>query len=109
MDPLPIQRWFFARELADPHHYNQSVLLDLDAPLDPTQPDVACSTFLETPLADLTADHVRNLAFNALCGGTCLEDLELLRNDEAYLDALGTQRIPDPTTATRCGEVMYRP
>ena len=32
-------------------------------------------------------------------GGDCLEDLELLRNDEAYLDALGTQRIPDPTTA----------
>ena len=45
------------------------------------------------------SDHVRNIAFNALCGGTCLEDLELLRNDEAYLDALGAQRIPDPTTA----------
>ncbi len=45
------------------------------------------------------SDHVRNIAFNALCGGRCLEDLELLRNDEAYLDALGTQRIPDPTTA----------
>ncbi len=45
------------------------------------------------------SDHVRNIAFNALCDGTCLEDLELLRNDEAYLDALGTQRIPDPTTA----------
>jgi hypothetical protein len=45
------------------------------------------------------SDHVRNIAFNALCGGTCLEDLELRRNDESYLDALGTQRIPDPTTA----------
>ena len=45
------------------------------------------------------SDHVRNVAFNFLCGGTCLDDLELLRNDEAYLDALGTQRIPDPTTA----------
>jgi hypothetical protein len=45
------------------------------------------------------SDHVRNIAFNALCGGTCLEDLELRRNDEAYLDALGAQRIPDPTTA----------
>ena len=30
---------------------------------------------------------------------TCLEDLELRRNDEVYLDALGAQRIPDPTTA----------
>lgn len=45
------------------------------------------------------SDHVRNIAFNALCGGTCLDDLELLRNDETYLNALGTQRIPDPTTA----------
>ena len=26
-------------------------------------------------------------------------DLERLRNDEVYMDALGAQRIPDPTTA----------
>lgn len=25
-------------------------------------------------------DHVLNLAYNALCGGTCLKDLELRRN-----------------------------
>jgi Transposase DDE domain group 1 len=45
------------------------------------------------------SDHVLNLAYNALCDGTCLQDLELRRNDEVFLDALGTQRIPDPTTA----------
>jgi hypothetical protein len=45
------------------------------------------------------SDHVQNIAFNLLAGGTCLEHLELRRNDEAYLDALGAQRIPDPTTA----------
>lgn len=45
------------------------------------------------------ADHVLNLAFNGLCEGTCLEDLELRRNDEAFLDALGAETIPDPTTA----------
>ncbi|MEO8009116.1 MAG: IS1380 family transposase [Betaproteobacteria bacterium] len=45
------------------------------------------------------SDHVLNIAYNLLCGGTCLEDLELRRNDEVYLDALGAQRIPDPTTA----------
>jgi len=45
------------------------------------------------------ADHVLNIAFNLLAGGSCLEHLELRRNDEAYLDALGAQRIPDPTTA----------
>jgi hypothetical protein len=44
-------------------------------------------------------DHVLNIALNLLCGGTCLEHLEERRNDEAYLDALGAPRIPDPTTA----------
>ncbi len=44
------------------------------------------------------SDHVLNIAYNALCNGTCLEDIELRRNDEVYLDALGAQRVPDPTT-----------
>ena len=45
------------------------------------------------------SDHVLNMAYNLLAGGTCLEHLELRRNDEVYLDALGARRIPDPTTA----------
>jgi hypothetical protein len=45
------------------------------------------------------SDHVLNFAYNSLCGGTCLEDIELRRNNEAFLDALGARRIPDPTTA----------
>ena len=45
------------------------------------------------------SDHVLNFAYNALCDGTCLQDLELRRQDEVFLDALGTTRIPDPTTA----------
>jgi hypothetical protein len=45
------------------------------------------------------SDHVLNLAYNPLCDGTCLQDLELRRNDEVFLDALGARRIPDPTTA----------
>jgi hypothetical protein len=45
------------------------------------------------------SDHVLNIAYNLLAGGTCLEHLELLRNDEVYLNALGAQHIPDPTTA----------
>jgi hypothetical protein len=45
------------------------------------------------------SDHVTNIAYNALCDGTCLQDIELRRQDEVYLDALGAQRIPDPTTA----------
>jgi hypothetical protein len=45
------------------------------------------------------SDHVLNIAYNALCGSTCLQDIELRRNDEVFLNALGARRIPDPTTA----------
>lgn len=45
------------------------------------------------------SDHVLGIAYNVLCGGTCVQDIERRRQDEVYLDALGTQRIPAPTTA----------
>lgn len=45
------------------------------------------------------SDHVLNLAYNVLAGGTRLEDIELRRQDEAWMDALGAKIIPDPTTA----------
>jgi hypothetical protein len=45
------------------------------------------------------SDHVLNFAYNALCDGTCIQDIELRRQDEVFLDAIGAQRIPDPTTA----------
>jgi Transposase DDE domain group 1 len=45
------------------------------------------------------SDHVLNLTYNFLVGGQNLQDLERLRNQEHYLDVLGAQRIPDPTTA----------
>jgi len=47
----------------------------------------------------MESDHVLNIAYNSLLGGTCLEDIELRRNDENHLDALGAESIPDPTTA----------
>jgi Transposase DDE domain group 1 len=45
------------------------------------------------------SDHVLNIALNLLAGGERIEHLERRRNDEVYLDALGAERIPDPTTA----------
>jgi hypothetical protein len=45
------------------------------------------------------SDHVLNIAYNPLCGGRCFEDMEVRRNDENFLNALGTRRTPDPTTA----------
>lgn len=44
------------------------------------------------------SDHILNIAYNALCDGRCLQDLELRRQDEAYMNLLGAARIPDPTT-----------
>ena len=44
------------------------------------------------------SDHVLNIAYNTLTGGTCLEDIELRRNDEAFMDGVEVQRIPDPTS-----------
>ena len=45
------------------------------------------------------SDHVLNMAYNVLCGGTRLEDIERLRHDVDYMNALGAELIPDPTTA----------
>jgi hypothetical protein len=45
------------------------------------------------------SDHVLNIAYNLVCGGRVLEDIEVRRNDAATLDALGARAIPDPTTA----------
>jgi hypothetical protein len=45
------------------------------------------------------SDHVLNIAYNILAGGRRLEHIEHRRNDAVYLDALGAERIPDPTTA----------
>lgn len=45
------------------------------------------------------SDHVLNIAYNVLCGNIRLEDIELNRQDEGYLNAIGAERIPDPTTA----------
>jgi len=45
------------------------------------------------------SDHVLNIAYNAALGGVRLEDIELRRNDESFLNSLGAKRIPDPTTA----------
>ncbi len=45
------------------------------------------------------SDHVLNICYNVMTGGTCLEDIDRLRDDASYTDSLSTERIPDPTTA----------
>jgi len=45
------------------------------------------------------SDHVLNLAYNAMLEGVRLQDIELRRQDEGFLDGLGAERIPDPTTS----------
>jgi Transposase DDE domain group 1 len=45
------------------------------------------------------SDHVLNIVYNVVCGGKVLDDIEVRRNDAAFLDAIDTRAIPDPTTA----------
>jgi Transposase DDE domain group 1 len=44
------------------------------------------------------SDHVLNIAYNILSGGKVLDDIEVRRNDAAFLDAINARAIPDPTT-----------
>ena len=53
---------------------------------------------LKRHLPYFESDHVLSITYNLLADGSALQDIERLRNDENYLDALGAQRIPDPTT-----------
>lgn len=45
------------------------------------------------------SDHVLNIAYNILTGGRTLDDIDEKRNSVAYLNAIGAESIPDPTTA----------
>lgn len=45
------------------------------------------------------SDHVLSLAYNALLGGSRIQDIDLRRNDAAFLDCVQAERIPDPTTS----------
>jgi hypothetical protein len=45
------------------------------------------------------SDHVLNIAYNALCGGRTLDDIEARRCDRVFLDGIGAKSLPDPTTA----------
>jgi len=45
------------------------------------------------------SDHVLNLTYNLLAGGQRIEDIEQRRQDEVFLNGLGAERLPDPTTA----------
>lgn len=63
-----------------------------------TQIDAALA-LLKVHLPYHESDHVLNVAYNVMCGGTRLEDIERLRHDVAYMNALEADLIPDPTTA----------
>ncbi len=56
-------------------------------------------TLLKRHRPYLESEHVLNIAYNILCGGKTLDDIEQRRNDLSYLEALGARAIPDPTTA----------
>jgi hypothetical protein len=76
-----------------------SVILELIKTIDLRKHINDAASVLKFHMPYDEADHVFNIAFNLLTGGRCLEHLENRRNDEAYLNAIGAERIPDPTTA----------
>ncbi len=45
------------------------------------------------------SDHVLNVSYNALCGGVTLDDIDARRTDRVFLDGIGAESLPDPTTA----------
>ena len=40
------------------------------------------------------ADHILNIAYNLMCAGCVLDDIEVRRNDAAFLDAVARARSP---------------
>ena len=54
---------------------------------------------LKLKLPYYESDHILNITYNFLCGGTALEHIEYRRQDPVHLNMLGTHSIPDPTTA----------
>ena len=54
---------------------------------------------LKQPKPYHDSDHILNIAYNLLCGGRVLDDIEVRRSDSVFLDALGARAIPDPTTS----------
>src|SRR4051812_19715562 len=50
-------------------------------------------------LRSMNATAPLNMAYNVLTGGTRLEDIERLRHDVAYMNALGGDLLPDPPRA----------
>ena len=53
---------------------------------------------LERHLPYRESDHVLNLIYNVMTGGSCLQDVEARRRDPVYLDALGARKVPAPST-----------
>ena len=51
------------------------------------------------------SDHILNFVYNFLTGGEVINDIERLQEAEGILRILGTERIPDPTTA---GDFLVR-
>lgn len=45
------------------------------------------------------SDHILSPCYNILTGGKPLQDINRLRQDEGYLEALGVDRLPAPSTA----------
>ncbi|HEX8184892.1 MAG TPA: condensation domain-containing protein, partial [Blastocatellia bacterium] len=87
----PVQHWFFEQELADPHHYNQSVMLEVREPVAPSSMARVARSLLAHHDA-LRLRFKRSGAgweqFNSPCDGASpfiQVDLSLLRGEQKAL------------------------
>ncbi len=55
-------------------------------------------TVLKRHLPYFESDHILSLCYSVLCGHKPLQDLNRLRTDAVYLDALGQDKLPAPST-----------
>jgi len=55
------------------------------------------------------SDHVLNISYNVLTGGTCLEDIDRLRDDPSYADGLSAEADSGPDHRRRffCGALEW--
>ena len=54
------------------------------------------------------SDHVLNLAYNVLTGGTCLEDIDRLREDSSYAEGLSAEQVRVVLRRVRCAQFDHR-
>ena len=55
------------------------------------------------------SDHVLSLIYNVATGGTRYQDIEMRRHSVSFLEAVGAEKIPAPSTAGDFVQLRWKP